>query len=132
MTSLARAQCTMSALHLSPPLRAPVVSPVSRPSARRARGAVIARAGDDTATTTTAPETTEMKESREVLDAFFVGKSLAESLLERAGGVFADALSEFSKFDAENREQVRTFQDEVLGKARQEAQRTGRKDDGLR
>ena len=62
-------------------------------------------------------------ESREVLDAFFVGKALAETLLERAGGVFADTLSEIAKFDAETREEIRQFQDDVMGKAREEMYR---------
>jgi len=84
------------------------------------------RAGDERG------ETTAQAESREVLDAFFVGKSLAETLLERAGGAVADALSEVSRFDAENREQIRAFQDEVIGKAREESQRAKRKDDGMR
>jgi hypothetical protein len=73
-----------------------------------------------------------MRESREILDSFFVGKSLAETLLERAGSVFTDALSEVSRFDADNREQIRAFQDEVLSKAREESQRGKRKDDGMR
>ena len=63
------------------------------------------RAGDERG------ETTAQTESREVLDAFFVGKSLAETLLERT---------------------PRAFQDEVIGKAREESQRAKRKDDGIR
>jgi hypothetical protein len=122
----------MSVTHLSPTLRAPVVAQLTRPDGKRATRRVLCRAADTQATTTTAPETKEMRESREILDSFFVGKSLAETLLERAGSVFTDALSEVSRFDADNREQIRAFQDEVLSKAREESQRGKRKDDGMR
>ena len=33
---------------------------------------------------------------------------------ERAGGVFADTLGEIAKFDAERREEIREFQDDVM------------------
>lgn len=74
----------------------------------------------------------EDKESREVLDAFFIGKALAETLLERAGGVFADTLGEIAKFDAERREEIREFQDDVMGKAREEMYRARREEDQMR
>jgi len=71
-------------------------------------------------------------ESREVLDAFFIGKALAETLLERAGGVLADTLSEVARFDAERREQIRDFQDDVMGKAREEMYRAKRDESQIR
>lgn len=74
----------------------------------------------------------EDKESREVLDAFFIGKALAETLLERAGGLFADTLGEIAKFDAERREEIREFQDDVMGKAREEMYRARREEDQMR
>ena len=126
MTSETRALTSMTVTRLSAAVRAPRVSRVARGRLSHTRKAVRARAGDERG------ETTAQTESREVLDAFFVGKSLAETLLERAGGAFADALSEVSRFDAENREQIRAFQDEVIGKARDESQRVKRKDDGMR
>ena len=126
MTSLRRAPTAMTVTSLSGAVRAPRVARVPRVRQSPTRRAVRVRAGDERG------ETTAQTESREVLDAFFVGKSLAETLLERAGGAFADALSEVSRFDAENREQIRAFQDEVIGKAREESQRAKRKDDGMR
>lgn len=126
MTSLRRAPTAMTVMSLSGAVRAPRVARVPRGRQSPTRRAVRVRAGDERG------ETTAQTESREVLDAFFVGKSLAETLLERAGGAFADALSEVSRFDAENREQIRAFQDEVIGKAREESQRAKRKDDGMR
>lgn len=126
MTSLRRALTAMTVTIPSAAVCAPRVSHVSRGRLSATRRAVRVRAGDERG------ETTAQKESREVLDAFFIGKALAETLLERAGGAFADALSEVSRFDAENREQIRAFQDEVIGKAREDSQRTKRKDDGMR
>jgi len=120
----------MTVMRVNAAVRVPTVCPVSRHRvARSHRGAVRARAEDDRVTI---GETSTQRENREVLDAFFVGKSLAETLLERAGRVFADALSEVSAFDAANREQIRLLQDEVLGKAREESQRTKLQDDGMR
>ena len=85
---------------------------------------------DNTATTTdNVNRGNEDLESREVLDAFFIGKALAETLLERAGGVFADTLSEIAKFDAERREEIREFQEDVMGKAREEMYRARREEE---
>ncbi len=68
-----------------------------------------------------------------MLDAFFVGKALAETILERAGGALADALGELSRFDANTREEMRAFQDEVMGKAREDMRKSGSaRDDGMR
>lgn len=58
---------------------------------------------NNSSSTSTAATTVDDPESREVLDAFYLGKALAETLLERAGGVFADTLGEIAKFDAERR-----------------------------
>ena len=116
----------MTVTSVSTAVRAPNAPRVARGRLPQTRWAVRVRAGDELG------ETTTQTESREVLDAFFVGKSLAETLLERAGAAFTDALSELSRFDAENREQIRAFQDEVIGKARVESQRAKQKDDGMR
>ena len=109
----------------SPSSRRPVARAPPRPS-RVAR----LRASDDRAP----PPSTERSEaSREVLDAFFVGKALAETILERAGGALADALGELSRFDSNTREEMRAFQDEVMGKAREDMRKSGSaRDDGMR
>lgn len=93
-----------------------------------------ATAGEDDARAPgmTRADETETTESREVLDAFFVGKALAETLLERAGGALSDVLGEVAKFDAERREDVRQFQEDVLGKAREEMYRQRAEEDQMR
>ncbi|MGF1480258.1 MAG: DUF6825 family protein [Cyanophyceae cyanobacterium] len=60
--------------------------------------------------------------SRSNLDAFFFGRALAEALYDKLEDGFTDALSEIGKFDAEQRERLRQFMQEVSVKAEQEAQ----------
>lgn len=50
-------------------------------------------------------------------NAFFVGRALAEVLGERLEDAFTNALSELGKFDAEQRERLRQFTEEVLQRA---------------
>jgi polyhydroxyalkanoate synthesis regulator phasin len=57
--------------------------------------------------------------SNQLLQAFFVGRALAEVLNERLEAYLTDALSELGKFDAEAREQIRQFTQEVLERANQ-------------
>ena len=52
--------------------------------------------------------------SSPLVHAFFVGRALAESLYEQAEHALTDALSELGKFDAEQRERLRTFTDQVI------------------
>lgn len=61
--------------------------------------------------------------SKPALDAFFFGRAVAEVLYEKIEDTFTDALSELGKFDAEQRERLRQFTEEVSEKAKQEAQR---------
>jgi hypothetical protein len=53
--------------------------------------------------------------------AFFIGRALAEALYEQLESTATKALSEFSKFDAEQRERLRQFTDKVVERANQEA-----------
>lgn len=55
-----------------------------------------------------------------LVNAFFIGRALAETLAKQTESALSDALSELGKFDAEQRERLRLFTDEVLEKARQE------------
>ncbi|AKG20197.1 DUF6825 family protein [Calothrix sp. 336/3] len=55
--------------------------------------------------------------SNPLLQAFFVGRAVAEVINERLEHTLTDALSEFGKFDAELREQMRQFTDEVIERA---------------
>ncbi|NJP11394.1 MAG: hypothetical protein HC866_19530 [Leptolyngbyaceae cyanobacterium RU_5_1] len=58
--------------------------------------------------------------SNPIVHAFFVGRALAETLYEQAESALTDALSEFGKFDAEQRERLRQFTDRVIERANRE------------
>jgi polyhydroxyalkanoate synthesis regulator phasin len=63
--------------------------------------------------------------SNSLLQAFFVGRALAEVLSEKFELALTDALSELGKFDAEAREQIRTFTEEVIDRANRAAEAAG-------
>lgn len=58
--------------------------------------------------------------SSPLVDAFFVGRALAEALYEQAEHTFADAVSELGKWDAEQRERLREFTQDVMERAQRE------------
>ncbi|BAZ53467.1 hypothetical protein NIES4103_61440 [Nostoc sp. NIES-4103] len=60
--------------------------------------------------------------SNPLVQAFFVGRAVAEVINERLEVALTDALSELGKFDAEAREQLRQFTDEVLERANRAAE----------
>lgn len=60
-----------------------------------------------------------------ILQAFFVGRAAAEVLTEKLEFALTDALSELGKWDAETREQLRQFTDEVLERANRAAEAAG-------
>ena len=62
--------------------------------------------------------------SKPTVNAFFVGRAVAEGLYEQLENLFTNALSELGKFDAEQRENLRQFTEQVLERADQEAQMT--------
>lgn len=49
-------------------------------------------------------------ESKEVLEAFFLGKAFAEAVTERLGTVVGELLSDVGRWQAEQQKQVRDFQ----------------------
>ncbi|TYQ30688.1 DUF6825 family protein [Pseudanabaena sp. UWO310] len=55
--------------------------------------------------------------SKSPLDAFFIGRATAEAVIDRIEDTVTDALSAFGKFDAEQREHLRTFVEAILEKA---------------
>ncbi|KAH7415085.1 hypothetical protein KP509_14G026600 [Ceratopteris richardii] len=57
-------------------------------------------------------------ESKEVLEAFFLGKALAEAVTERLGTLVGELLSDVGRWQAEQQRQVRDFQDEVQERAK--------------
>jgi uncharacterized small protein (DUF1192 family) len=58
--------------------------------------------------------------SKSPLDAFFIGRATAEAVIDRIEETVTDTLSALSKFDAEQREQVRIFVESILEKAEQQ------------
>ncbi len=66
--------------------------------------------------------------SNPLLQAFFVGRALAEVLTEKLEFALTDALSELGKFDAEAREQARQFTEEVIERANRAAEAAGADD----
>lgn len=61
--------------------------------------------------------------SNPVIDAFFLGRALAEVVGEKLEDVYTNAASEFGKFDAEQRENLRVFIEEVRLRAENSAQK---------
>lgn len=59
--------------------------------------------------------------STPLVHAFFVGRAIAEIAYEKLEAGVTDALSELGKFDAEQRENLRQFVDEVMERAQREA-----------
>ncbi|MEH2167552.1 MAG: DUF6825 family protein [Nostoc sp.] len=60
--------------------------------------------------------------SNPLVQAFFVGRAVAEVVNERLEVVLTDALSDLGKFDAEAREQLRQFTEEVVERANRAAE----------
>ncbi len=57
-----------------------------------------------------------------LVQAFFVGRAVAEILNEQLENALTDALSELGKFDAEQRERLRQFTEQVMERANREAE----------
>lgn len=56
------------------------------------------------------------------VDAFFLGRALAETVNKEIEKTLTNALSELGKFDAEQREKLRQFTEQVLERAQSEAE----------
>ncbi|HEY9812791.1 MAG TPA: hypothetical protein V6D31_04550 [Candidatus Sericytochromatia bacterium] len=57
-----------------------------------------------------------------VIHAFFVGRALAQAINEQVEEALTNALSELGKFDAEQRERLREFTQQVMERAEREAE----------
>ena len=57
--------------------------------------------------------------SNPVIDAFFLGRAFAEVLSEKLEDAYTHTMSELGKFDAEQREHLRQFIEEVQTRAQQ-------------
>ncbi|NEP39027.1 MAG: hypothetical protein F6K25_28295 [Okeania sp. SIO2G4] len=60
--------------------------------------------------------------SKSPLHAFFVGRAIAEGVYEQLENVVTNSLSTVGKFDAEQRENLRSFIEQALERADREAQ----------
>lgn len=60
--------------------------------------------------------------SNPLVQAFFLGRAVAEVLNEQLESALTNALSEIGKFDAEARERLRQFTAEVVERANREAE----------
>lgn len=58
--------------------------------------------------------------SSPLIHAFFVGRAFAEALYEQAELTLTDAMSELGKWDAEQRERLRQFTQQVMERAERE------------
>lgn len=61
--------------------------------------------------------------SNPVINAFFFGRALAEVLGEKIEDSLTNVMSELGKFDAEQREKLRLFTEEVIARADQEKEK---------
>ncbi|KJH73201.1 DUF6825 family protein [Aliterella atlantica] len=57
-----------------------------------------------------------------LIHAFFMGRAVAEIVNEQLENALTDALSELGKFDAEQRERLRHFTQEVIDRANHAAE----------
>lgn len=57
-----------------------------------------------------------------LVQAFFVGRAVADVLNEQLENALTDLLSEIGKFDAEQRERLRQFTEQVVERANREAE----------
>ncbi|KAK9282542.1 hypothetical protein L1049_005463 [Liquidambar formosana] len=65
-------------------------------------------------------------DSRTVLDAFFLGKALAEALNERIESTVGEFLSTIGRLQAEQQKQVQDFQEDVLERAKRAKEKAAR------
>jgi hypothetical protein len=67
---------------------------------------------------------TTAKESFDLLEAFFIGRALAETINERLGTLAADTFAEIGKLEAEIRRSISEFESEVVERGRREMMST--------
>lgn len=65
-------------------------------------------------------------ESRTILDAFFLGKAVAEAVNERVESAVGEFLSAVGRLQAEQQKQVQEFQEDVLERARRAKEQAAR------
>ncbi|CAK9309780.1 unnamed protein product [Citrullus colocynthis] len=65
-------------------------------------------------------------DSRTVLDAFFLGKALAEAVTERIESTIGEVLSGIGRLQAEQQKQILDFQEEVIERAKKAKDKAAR------
>ncbi|XP_057534887.1 uncharacterized protein At4g13200, chloroplastic [Amaranthus tricolor] len=65
-------------------------------------------------------------DNKTVLDAFFLGKALGETLTERLESAVGEFLSTIGRLQAEQQKQVQEFQDDVLERAKRAKEKAAR------
>ncbi|MBD2035065.1 hypothetical protein H6F76_08495 [Leptolyngbya sp. FACHB-321] len=55
-------------------------------------------------------------------DAFYVGRAIAEAVYEQVERALTNSLSDLGRFDAEQRERLRQFTEDVLARAQRDAE----------
>ncbi|KAJ4850985.1 hypothetical protein Tsubulata_033382 [Turnera subulata] len=65
-------------------------------------------------------------DSRNVLDAFFLGKALAEALNERVESAVGEFLSTVGRLQAEQQRQIQDFQEDVFERAKRAKEKAAR------
>ncbi len=60
--------------------------------------------------------------SKPTVDSFFMGRAFAEGLYEQLENLLTNTMSELGKFDAQQRENLRQFTQQVTNRASQESQ----------
>ncbi|KAF7825717.1 hypothetical protein G2W53_016881 [Senna tora] len=65
-------------------------------------------------------------DGRRILDAFFLGKALAEAVNERIESTVGEILSTVGRLQAERQKQVQDFQEEVLERAKKAKEKAAR------
>ncbi|KAF5199455.1 hypothetical protein FRX31_010948 [Thalictrum thalictroides] len=65
-------------------------------------------------------------DSKDVLDAFFLGKALAEAINERIESTVGELLSVVGRLQAEQQKQIQDFQEDVLERAKREKEKASR------
>ncbi|WOH01845.1 hypothetical protein DCAR_0521231 [Daucus carota subsp. sativus] len=93
-----------------------VIPPAS--GAVRMKPRLILRCNSSSSSGPGGPSSPGENENKTVLDAFFLGKALAETLNERIESTVGEILSTIGRLQAEQQKQVEDFQEEVLERAK--------------
>ncbi|XP_078442540.1 uncharacterized protein LOC144712209 [Wolffia australiana] len=92
---------------------------IQSPGFHQERARICCRSGGSSSS---GPDSGE-NESKAALDAFFLGKALAEAINERIASNVGEFLSIVGQWQAEQQKQVQEFQEEVIQKAKKDKEK---------